>query len=42
MMSYTTSVVWSHPVLSLYCTEYDPYRGGAPLSERQILESCDT
>jgi hypothetical protein len=27
MMSCTTSAVWSLPVLSLYCTEHDPYHG---------------
>jgi hypothetical protein len=26
-VSDTTSTVWSHPVLSLCCTEYGPYRG---------------
>jgi hypothetical protein len=26
-MTCTTSIVWSHPVLSLYCTEFGPSRG---------------
>jgi hypothetical protein len=27
MMTCTTLVTWSHPILSLYCTEHDPYCG---------------
>jgi hypothetical protein len=27
MMSYTTLTMWSHPVLSLCCTEQDPSHG---------------
>jgi hypothetical protein len=27
MMSYTVSAAWSHPVLSLCCTEHGPSRG---------------
>jgi hypothetical protein len=27
MMSYTASVAWSRSILSLRCTEHDPYRG---------------
>jgi hypothetical protein len=29
MMPYTVSAAWSRPVLSLCCTEHDPYRGVA-------------
>jgi hypothetical protein len=31
MMSCTTSAVWSHPVLSLCCTEHGPYHGAVLL-----------
>jgi hypothetical protein len=27
MMSYTVLAAWSHPVLSLCCTEHGSYRG---------------
>jgi hypothetical protein len=35
MMSYTASAMWSHPALSLCCTEHDPSRGA-------ILSGCIT
>jgi hypothetical protein len=38
MMSYMTSMVWSRPVLSLYCTEHGQHHG-AVLSGRIITVS---
>jgi hypothetical protein len=35
MMSYTASAACSRPILSLYCTEHDMYRGA-------ILSGCIT